>query len=289
MLALAFGIGFVAFGVGSNLGGGGVADVLGNVFGREGEALPSISEAQAKVSENPSDPEAHADLARVYQAEGQLEKAAAAYEQVIALEPESTSALRALAILYRQDANQALERATALEGRASDARPVNPLFLNPDATPFELELAEDPLGSALAEGLINRAAVVRTDVAERAARWLDALKRLAELEPTSQTLQLEIGQAAALADDRDAATQAYLRALEIDPEGPRAPIIRTSLRQLGFSVPGDAQADIRAILEAQQGTGAGAIFEQDAEGADEADLSPETSTDEPAPPEPGSG
>ncbi len=151
-------------------------------------------------------------------------------------------------------------------GSAAEAGPVNLALFDPDATALELQLAEDPLGEALAEGLTNSADVLYIEVEVRAARWLTALQRQAALEQASQTIQLEIGQAASLAGDTDAAAQAYLRALEIDPEGPRAPVIRTALRQLPFSVPGDALADIQAILDAQEGAGGGAIFEQVGEG-----------------------
>ena len=264
LLALAFGIGFVGFGVGGS-GGGGVGDIIGDVFGREGDAIPSISSAQGKVNDNPNDPDAYFDLARAFQADQRLEDAAAAYEQVVVLRPDDISALRSLASLYQQDATATLQDALVIEHRAAEAGPVNLALFDPDSTLFEIALAEDPLGEALAEGLSASATPFYADAEVRSARWLDALQRLAALEPASQTIQLEIGQAATLAGDTAAAAQAYLRALEIDPQGPRAPVVRTNLRRLGFFVPGDAQADAQAILEAQ-GRSGGAIFEDVGEG-----------------------
>ena len=50
-LAVAFGLGFVGFGVGA--GGVGVADTFRGLAGDDG--IPSVSDAQAKVAENPKD------------------------------------------------------------------------------------------------------------------------------------------------------------------------------------------------------------------------------------------
>ena len=120
LLALAFGIGFVGFGVGGS-GGGGVGDIIGDVFGREGDAIPSISSAQGKVNDNPNDPDAYFDLARAFQADQRLEDAAAAYEQVVVLRPDDISALRSLASLYQQDATATLQDALVIEHRAAEA------------------------------------------------------------------------------------------------------------------------------------------------------------------------
>ena len=70
-LALAFGLGFVGFGVGA--GGVGVGDVFRDAAG--GSGVPSISDSEQKVLDNPKDAQAFRDLATAYQAEGDIDQA----------------------------------------------------------------------------------------------------------------------------------------------------------------------------------------------------------------------
>ena len=61
LLALAFGLGFVGFGVGA--GGVGVGDIFRGAG--TGSGIPSVSEAEKRVSENPKDPQAFRDAKAV--------------------------------------------------------------------------------------------------------------------------------------------------------------------------------------------------------------------------------
>src|SRR5919201_2140376 len=67
LLALAFAIGFVAFGVGS--GSTGIGDILrGNFFGGSGNSTSSrIKDQQKQVAAHPNDMEAYLTLATFYQ------------------------------------------------------------------------------------------------------------------------------------------------------------------------------------------------------------------------------
>src|SRR5919197_1762665 len=66
LLALVFGVGFVAFGVGS--GSTGIGDILrGNVFGGGGNSIDSrIKDDQKKIKANPDNMNAYVDLANLY-------------------------------------------------------------------------------------------------------------------------------------------------------------------------------------------------------------------------------
>lgn len=264
LLALVFGIGFVGFGVGTGLNGGSVGDILGGVFGAEGDATPSVSEAQGRVDDHPDDPDAYVDLGRAYQAEQQLPEAAAAYEQAAALRPDDTSVLRSLAGVYQADVTADFGRAASLQNDAVNANPQAFILFDPNATAFQIELSDEAIGTALAEGLTSSSDAAYDEVAVRALPWLDTLQRLGALEPASQTIQVQIAQAAELAQQDDVAIAAYLRALEIDSIGPQAPGLRQSLRRLGFAVPGDAAADAELLAQGQHNAGnqGGAIFEQ---------------------------
>ena len=77
-LALAFGLGFVGFGVGA--GGIGVGDVFRDAAG--GTGVPSISDSEQKVLDNPKDAQAFKDLATAHQAEGNIDEAVEAMTEL---------------------------------------------------------------------------------------------------------------------------------------------------------------------------------------------------------------
>jgi hypothetical protein len=93
LLALAFGLGFVGFGVGA--GGVGVGDIFRDQAG--GSGVPSISDAEKRISENPKDSQAFRDLATAYQAAADNDGAIEALEVYVALRPRDADALRELA------------------------------------------------------------------------------------------------------------------------------------------------------------------------------------------------
>ena len=93
-LALAFGLGFVGFGVGA--GGIGIGDVFRGAGGASG--VPSISDSEQRVLENPKDAQAFRDLATAHQAEGNTDEAIEALESFVALRPRNTDVLRELAV-----------------------------------------------------------------------------------------------------------------------------------------------------------------------------------------------
>src|SRR3970282_1228943 len=66
-LAVAFGLGFIGFGVGA--GGVGIGDVFRGQGG--GSGIPSVSDAQKRVNENPKDAKAFRDLATAFQAKAE--------------------------------------------------------------------------------------------------------------------------------------------------------------------------------------------------------------------------
>lgn len=118
LLALAFGLGFVGFGVGA--GGVGVGDIF---RGSAGSGLPSVSDAQKRVSENPKDPEAFRDLADAQQAAGSTNGAIEALEGFVALRPKNADALRELAGLYLAKPRRPRTAPRSSSTAASSSRP----------------------------------------------------------------------------------------------------------------------------------------------------------------------
>jgi tetratricopeptide (TPR) repeat protein len=241
LLAAAFGIGFIGFGIGGT-GGGGIADAIGDIFGTSGSALPSTSEAAENLAENPNDPEARQEYADALYADQQFEEAKAAYESFLELEPNNTTALRQLALLYQGDAAEALTRANQLQQNAVLSDPSALIVFDPSSTPFTQELARNDLESSVAVVLNDRALAVFDEAAVIAIPWVETLERLAAIEPNSPTIHLQIGQAAEVANDTDRAITAYLRALELDPAGAGAVQVRNQVVSLGGEVPEELNA-----------------------------------------------
>ena len=242
LLAAAFGIGFIGFGIGGTGGGGGIADAIGDIFGRDGNALPSASEAASRLADNPDDPEARVEYANALFGEQRFDEAKAAYVSYLELEPEDTQALRQLALLYQGDAADALTRANRLQQDALQADPSTAILFDPNSTPFTQELARNDLEGAVAEVINNDAAEAFADAEQAAIPWVETLERLATIEPNSPTLQLQLGQAAEVANDSDKAIAAYVRALELDPAGPAAVQVRDQVLSLGGEVPDELNA-----------------------------------------------
>src|SRR6188508_1234190 len=114
-LALVFALGFVGFGVGA--GGVGVGDIFRDAGA--GSGVPSVSDAEKRVSENPRDAAAFRDLATAQQSAGNVDEAIDALESLVALRPKDADARRELAGLYLTKAGDAQQRAQIAQLRAA--------------------------------------------------------------------------------------------------------------------------------------------------------------------------
>ena len=265
LLAAAFGIGFIGFGVGGQ-GGGGVADVIGGIFGQDGNAQTSVNDAQSALADNPDDPDARRDLAQALNASQRFEEAIPAYVSYLELEPDNTQALQELALLYQADVGEVLQRATLLQQEALTADPGSAILFDPNSSPFTQRLAANQLTAAIAAGANRDAEVAFDEAAVLALPWVATLNRLADLSPNSPTLQLQLGQAYETADDADGAVSAYIRALELDPAGAASLHVRDRVIQLGGVVPALLSQEIDDRAAAVQIDPNAPILEQPGEG-----------------------
>src|SRR3990172_8081453 len=97
LLALVFGLGFVVFGVGSDIGGG-----LGDLFrdGGGGGNTPSIEKALKQTRARPKDPAAWRALAQAYEVAQQDDQAIEAWTRFTDLRPKVVDGWSHLVALY---------------------------------------------------------------------------------------------------------------------------------------------------------------------------------------------
>ncbi len=224
-LALAFGLGFVGFGVGA--GGIGIGDVFRDAAG--GAGVPSISDSEQRVLENPKDAAAFRDLATAHQAAGNTAEAVEALQSFIQLRPRNTDALRELAALYLQQASAAQERAQIYQTRAA--------YLAPGTirdTVFQLgdsPLDPDPITSAVSSTYEQEIQAAASEIQTASAQAVEQYKKIAAALPNDPTVQLELAQAAQSANDTVTIVAAYERFLKLAPNDPTAPEVRRILKQ----------------------------------------------------------
>jgi tetratricopeptide (TPR) repeat protein len=227
VLALIFGVGFVAFGVGSDVQGG-IADVLGVGASSSG---PSVEAAEEKLDANPTNAEALYELAIAHETEGNETEAISALERYVAVRPRDDDALRKLAGMYLGQASVARNDYLIAQEQAA--------LLNPGAT--FLPSPDSPLGQAFASQPI-----VQASTSDATAAANDAYSRLiaaygqakttyqqvVKIDPEDASSQLDLAGAAQNAGDVPVALAAYKRFLALAPDDPSAPGIREVIKQL---------------------------------------------------------
>jgi len=223
-LALALGLGFVLFGIGA----GGIG--LGNLAEGGGESgVPSVSDAEERVLDNPKDAAAFRDLATAHQAAGNTDEAIEAMTSFIALKPRNTDALRELAALYLQQASTAQERAQIYQVRSD--------YLAPGSirdTIFQLRgspLTPDPITNAVGTSYDQEISAAVSEIQTAAAQAVEQYRRIAEIQPKDPTVQLELAQAAQSANDTATVIAAYEAFLKLAPDDPTAPEVSRILKQ----------------------------------------------------------
>src|SRR5947207_15663036 len=120
-LAVVFAGGFVFFGVGS--GSTGLGDLLRgnfNIFGANGGSTNSsaVKSALKKTHAHPKDPNAWNALATAYSSDGKTADANKAYEHVLKLRPNDTSAIQSVAAFYETKAQDKATEAQNLQAQA---------------------------------------------------------------------------------------------------------------------------------------------------------------------------
>jgi cytochrome c-type biogenesis protein CcmH/NrfG len=230
-LALVFAVGFVGFGVGA--GGIGLGNILEGV-GQNG--VPSVSDAEKRVAENPRDPQAFRELANAQQAQGNTDGSIEALENLVRLRPKNVDALRELASLYLTKASAAQDRANAADFRAAYIAPgasvASTILL--DGKPLDPDAISSAVNTELSAGVSEAFG----EAQQASASAVAAYKKIAALHPDDPSVQLELGQAATNAGDSTSAIAAYQTFLRLAPKDPFAPEVKRLLKQLKGSQSG---------------------------------------------------
>jgi tetratricopeptide (TPR) repeat protein len=227
-LALVFGLGFVVFGVGSNLPSG-LGDILQDVTH---DSAPSVGDARDRVRENPRDPAAQLALADALQQNQRPDEAIAPLEAYLKLRPRDEDALRELAGLYSSKANRLGDEtnlAALAFQNASTGQLVQPKLDGQAAQGF---FQSGQIESAVVTEASERYQALAEQQQKASRNAQRAYERIARLAPRDPQVQLLLASSAESANDLGAAIAAYERFLKLAPEDSSAPAVKQTLKQL---------------------------------------------------------
>ncbi len=232
LLAVAFGLGFVIFGVGS--GSTGISDALQNAF-HFGGSSTSISSLQNKVAKHPENATDWRNLATAYETKQRTQDAINALERFTALKPKNADALGELASQY----------AALVQTNYADYQNALAATLRQPREPVPAEhvvgVRQGVRSSSVPKSPIDTAVEDAGDVEPQqpepnlsAAEQLtvSAYQRLAKLTPKDATTQLQLGQYAQAAGNNTVAIAAFKKFLKLAPTDVEAPTVRSNLKTL---------------------------------------------------------
>jgi tetratricopeptide (TPR) repeat protein len=228
LLALAFAIGFLAFGVGA--GGTGIGDVVRDIFG-SGSDNPTVAEALDDVEDNPDDPDALRALATAYGVAQQYGNESETLERYLKLRPNEEDALSQLARSYQQQALLLRQRAQGLQIQSISSFTAD-AFSFPDTSGFLGALGEFPTDSAVTNNALVHANDLSNQAQQVFGKQATVYERLAKIRPDDPNLQLQLGAAASQAADAELAIAAYERFLELAPDDARAADVQRAIDDL---------------------------------------------------------
>jgi tetratricopeptide (TPR) repeat protein len=240
LLALVFGVGFVAFGVGS--GSSGISDILqGSFFGGGSGTGSRIKDDQKKIKANPRNIDAYRDLAALYQQKQQTSQAVATLERAAKIQPKNLDVLGDLARLYRGQAESVKNDAAAAQNELA-SRAVTPPGVDLNST-LGQALGSDPLTQSLRTKATEAfskltAAFTKTEKAyQRVATAARGTSQEANAQLQLGSLAVEAVQITGQQNDIVVAVNAYKRYLKLEPRGVSASQARQTLAQLQTFLP----------------------------------------------------
>jgi tetratricopeptide (TPR) repeat protein len=229
LLAIAFAIGFVAFGVGTGVGGTSIGDVLRDLIGRQ-SSNSSLDDARKDALAHPQDAEAQLAYANALQTAGRIREAITALERYTSLKKDDTDALSQLANLWgsvaanaSQDADVARLEAAEVSAATTFARPSGAFLQNVETNKISDALA------AQANARVNEAEARARSAAASQQRIYETLTRLS---PDDPSLFLSLGIAAQQAGDAQGAIDAYRQFLDLAPNDPAVPEVKQRIALL---------------------------------------------------------
>ncbi|HEX3255423.1 MAG TPA: tetratricopeptide repeat protein [Gaiellaceae bacterium] len=236
LLAIAFALGFVAFGVGTGVSGTSIGDVLRDFF-TSNSGSQDLESAKKKADENPKDAQAQLAYANALQTAGRTTEAVAVLKTYTTANPKDVNALRQLAAMWGALATKARTEAQAASVDAAQATALEAPA--PDDSPFLQQVQGNKIADVLSTDANNRAnsANLRAQNAYREAA--SVYQELTLLTPDDPSVFLQLGVASQSAADYPSAIAAYKQFLALAPDDASAPLVKQELE----------------ILEAQQKAG----------------------------------
>ncbi len=227
LLALVFAGGFVFFGVGSGSNGAGsLSDLFNNLF-NGGSSGPSISKAQKEIQKDPRSAKGWKDLATAYETKGETDQAISAWETYTNLRPKDTFGLTQLAGLAKTRADN-LQNEVATQQYQASAQ-YNGSTFSP-SNPAQGSVGTDPFAQAVQSQSATQSSQVQSQLQSAYQSAIGAYQKLAKVEPTDATVQLELAQTAQTAGQTTVAVAAYKKVAKLLPA--RAAEINKLIKQL---------------------------------------------------------
>jgi tetratricopeptide (TPR) repeat protein len=233
-LAFVFAGGFVFFGVGS--GSTGLGDLLRgnfNVFGSSGGSTNSsaVKSALKKAHAHPKNADAWNALATAYSSDGRQADANKAYEHVLKLRPNDTSALQSVAAFYETRAQDKAQEAANLQAQLPVS--ISTVLGLSSSSQIGQALGNDPT----TQQVTQKASAATSAETTALQKDTQLYKRLARLERDDVNTQFHYAQLAELTGDTRDAIAAYKRVIKLAPSDPSATQARQRIAILSAAPP----------------------------------------------------
>lgn len=197
-LAVMFGLGFVALGVGQGANSIDLGSLLGGSSSSGGSG--SISSLESRVQSHPKDSGAWLQLARAYETSNQTNQAISSFQSYLALKPKSQSALSSTATLLEQRGQANAAKVQQAQAAAAQYTQVEGAIA---ASSLKLGSAfTHPLLNTLAQPAQTLASTLETSAITDFSQAMGLRQNLVKLAPKNADYQILLA--------RDAnATQSY--------------------------------------------------------------------------------
>jgi tetratricopeptide (TPR) repeat protein len=229
LLIVAFGLGFVLFGVGSsNLGG--LSDIFNGIRGQGGN--PSIDKPLKRTQQNPKDAQAWKDLATAYDAKQDFASAIPAWQTYTQLRPSDTTGYQSLAGDLEAQLQTQGAAVTAAGNALQTAQPSS--FGPPSTSPLGRALGStpDPIAQAISTSANTDYSTAYNTFQGTANQLVGVYQKLAKLQPDDTGILLQLAQDAEYAGNTKLEIATYKKFLTLAPDDPSAPQVKAKLKSL---------------------------------------------------------
>ena len=231
LLALAFAVGFVVFGVGSG-GGLGLNDILQG--GGGGSSGPSVSDAQGKIKKG--DLVAYKELADAYRQDGKLEQAISAGEQYLKVRPKDYEYMRTVAGDYEGQASQQRDQAAVIQDEVTSSTG-GTTFAPPGSSLLGRALQPGKIDTELQTAANQKLTQLYAGLQSSYARATQIYQQLAAHTPNDVLLQLLLANAALQSRNNPVALKAYRKVITLSPGSAEAEQAQQQIQYLKSQQP----------------------------------------------------